>query len=162
MFMDLQDYSLDDLLMTAIKSEEDSYQLYSSLHDVVEDREISDKLKLLANEETGHKDKLLRIFKERFPDREMDYDMVTDVPLPWVDLAQGYMPIGDLLGQVMTAELITSDFYSSWKSIYPKEDEVSETLEWLSQMERSHYEIIRGMKKIFGERGNPSVKWEGI
>jgi rubrerythrin len=146
--MDLQEYSMKDLLLTAIKSEEDNYQLYSTLDSKMGDDEISSNLEFLAGEEKKHRALLERIFFNRFPDLDIRVDEIaTDVPLPMIDIAPGNYPVGDLLSQVMEAEKITADFYSSWKEIQPEQDkEMNRVLEDLSKWEMTHYDMVKEMR----------------
>lgn len=158
--MDLKDYSVKDLLLTAIKSEEDTYQLYDTLNSRLEGDRLSAKLNFLTEQELKHRKLLERFHSERFPGEEVDVnDITTDVPLPMIDIAPGYYPVGDLLGQVMESELITSEFYGSWKEINEKDDELDELLDYLSEWERKHYRIISELKKDLGEYGKEKVEW---
>ncbi len=159
--MDLQEYSMEDLLLTAIKSEEDNYQLYSTLNSKMGEDEISSDLEYLAGEEKKHRALLEKIFSNRFPQEEVNVDEIaTDVPLPMIDIAPGNYPVGDLLSQVMEAEKITADFYSSWKDIQPREDkEINKVLEDLSKWEMTHHDIVKDLRDKKKKSGK-KIKWQ--
>ena len=160
--MDLQDFPTDELLRTAIKSEEDSFQLYSTLNDYVKEEFLTGKLKFLAGEEKKHRAKLERIYFSRFPDRELEInDIATDVPLPLFKLDAGYHPVEDVLEKAMESELITSDFYSSWNDLIEDDQEISDVLSYLTSMERSHYEILKKEKERLEEGRSERIHWSG-
>jgi len=158
--MDLQEYSIKDLLLTAIKSEEDNYQLYSTLNYRVGDEALASKLDFLSNEEVKHKTMLEQMFSKHYPDEKVEVnDIATDVPLPMIEIAPGYYPVGDILSQVMEAELVTADFYSSWKDIYPDEDELKVLLDNLSGWEMSHYKLVKQLKESIKKNKMEKIQW---
>lgn len=159
--MDLQDYSTDELLKTAIKSEEDSYQLYSTLNSHVGGENLSERLKFLAGEEMKHRAQLERIYFSRFPDEDLEInEIATDVPLPLFKLDAGLVPVEDILEKAMESELITSEFYGSWNELIEDDREISDLLRYLKEMERTHYEILKSEKEKLD--GSGKIEWPGM
>jgi rubrerythrin len=68
--MDLSKYSLDDILVSAIKSEIDSKAVYTKISDSVKNFMMKDRMKFLAGEEEKHRQFLDSLYKKKFPGKE--------------------------------------------------------------------------------------------
>jgi len=64
--MDLSRYSLKDLLLTALKSEIESRDLYLKLAESVKNFLLKDRLNFLAEEEKKHKILFETLFRKNF------------------------------------------------------------------------------------------------
>lgn len=57
-------HTVDDILDFAIENEQNAADFYFELVDTTKDKSIRETFKLYANEEIGHKEKLISIKKE--------------------------------------------------------------------------------------------------
>ncbi|MCK4266784.1 MAG: Rubrerythrin, partial [Thermoplasmata archaeon] len=68
--MDLSEYSLEEIYLSAIKSEVDSGAAYLKLAQVVNNAFLSEKLRFLASEEQRHREMLEKAYRGNFPGKE--------------------------------------------------------------------------------------------
>ena len=95
--MDLSKYTEEDLLLSAIKSEVDSKEVYSKLADMVKNFFLKDRLKFLASEEEKHRIFLESLFMKKIPQKEIILPEKTPVPLPKLKIASEDIQISDVL-----------------------------------------------------------------
>ena len=145
MNMDISSYSLEDLLLAAIKSELEAEEVYLKLADRVKNPFLKGRLEFLANEERKHKAFLEGIFKESFPTKSIVLPRESVVPMPVVKLYGENGSMRDVivvLEDAMKAEKAASEFYSSLKDRF-KDSKIRKTLHYLSLMEQDHYRILQ-------------------
>ena len=110
--MDLSMYTLEDLLLAAIKSEMESNTTYTTLAKKVKNALLKDKLEFLANEEEKHKLVIEDIFRNHFPENEIHIPKKSPVPLPEI-VADEETPLSKILQSAMEAEKTAQEFYQS-------------------------------------------------
>lgn len=143
--MDIEDYSLEELLLAAIKSEIEAEKVYMELANRVKNPFLKGRLEFLSKEEARHRAFLEAIYKKTFPDSDMRIPEKTPVPLPEIQL---YGESGDMRDVIMVledgmrAEKAAHEFYSSLKERF-NDEKIRKTLHYLSIMELDHYEILK-------------------
>ena len=90
--MNLDSFKLEELLLTAIKSEIDSYKLYKKIAKKTKNGLLKDKLEFLAKEEEKHQEFIEDIYKNHYPDEKIRLPEETPVPLPKINLNEE-MPV---------------------------------------------------------------------
>ena len=140
--MDLEKYSIEDLLLTAIKSEVESKKTYLKLSKKVKNGLLQDKLEFLANEEEKHKIFIEEIFKNNFPGREITLPEKTLVPLPEIQIADEDTPISELLRSAMQVEKAAQDFYLALSKRFKDTPNIENTLIYFGTMELGHYKLL--------------------
>ena len=111
--MDINKYSKRDLLLTALKSEEDSKNVYHDLAGRVKNFMLKDKLEFLSTEEQKHFDFFSKLWKEAFPAEEIILPGKTPVPLPEITIDSEELRFSDIFLQAMNAEKAAHYFYLS-------------------------------------------------
>ena len=140
--MDLSKYSVEDLLLSALKSEVDSKEVYLKLAESVKNFFLKDRLKFLAGEEEKHRIFLESLFKKSLPGKDIKLPEKTPVPLPEIKIADETLPISEILLNAMDAEKAAQDFYSSLSERFKEETEVKKILQYFASMEMGHYKIL--------------------
>ncbi len=145
MKMDISSYSMEDLLLAAIKSEMDAQQVYLKLAESIKNPFLKGRLEFLANEEKKHKMFLEALFRKTFPNKTIVPPKESVVPLPEVKL---YGETGEMrdvivvLEDAMQAEKAAHEFYRSLEDRF-EDEKIRKTLHHLSIMEQDHYEILK-------------------
>jgi len=143
--MDITKYELDELLLTAIKSEMESEKVYRSLASTVKDPFLKNRLEFLASEEKGHRAFLEGLFKKKFPDKALVIPEKSRIPLPEIHLYGDTGRVRDVVAvmdEAMKAEEAAADFYNSIRDICTDE-RAKEILKYLALMEMDHYKILK-------------------
>jgi len=65
--VDLKKYTLEDLLLAAMKSEIESNTVYTKIAEQVKNGLLKDKMKFLAKEEAKHRKFIEQVYKGKFP-----------------------------------------------------------------------------------------------
>ena len=138
--MNLEEYNLKTLLLAAIKSEIDSGELYRTLANRVKNSLLKDRLNFLAGEEDKHRAYLEALYRQKFPDEEIEVPEKTPVPLPEVDPSESRL-LSEIIEDAMNAELAAKDFYESMKDLL-QDEENRRMLQILANMEQGHYDIL--------------------
>lgn len=141
--MDLSNYTLEQLILAAIKSEVDSNRVYSTLSGRVKNYVLKDRLNFLADEELKHREFLESFYKKKFPVEELVLPDKSPVPLPLVNIDNESMKIGELFFQAMEAEKASHDFYLEFSNMFEEEKEMQNMLTYLAFMEMNHYNILK-------------------
>ena len=110
--MDLDQYSTEDLILTALKAEVGAKEVYSTLADGVKNAYLRGRLEFLAGEEEMHRAFLDRLYRSEFEGREPVLPDTTPVPLPDIAIPSEQVPITSIFTQAMTAEKAASEFYA--------------------------------------------------
>jgi rubrerythrin len=156
--MDLSNFDLEDLLLAAIKSEEDSNKLYSKMAKKTRNGLLEDKLKFLANEEVKHRIFIEDIYRNHFPENKIVLPKETPIPLPKVDFSEE-KPLSILLKDAMKAEKYASDFYKSLAGYFEEGGKIHNTLLYFSDMEIGHYKILEMEKESMERYEEGDVYW---
>jgi len=160
--MDLTSYALEDLLLAAIKSEEESFQVYAKLADHIQNGLMKDKFQFLADEEKKHKRFITDLYKSEFPDKSLQLPDKSPVPLPGVEIPENEdIPISKVLDQAMAAEKAAHDFYLGLSERYD-DSSVKNMLHYFADMETGHYQMIKQEKESMQWFEQSDVYWPMI
>jgi len=145
--MDISIYDLEDLLLSAIKSEVDSGSLYSTLAKSVKNGFMIDKFQFLANEEKKHQTYLEDLFKSEFPDKSLEIPSSSPVPMPNVIIPKDEkIPVSSILTQAIDAEQAAHDFYLQLADQFKKTD-IKNMLHYFADMELGHLHLLEQEKQ---------------
>ena len=160
--MDLTSYDLEDLLLAAIKSEQESNQIYTKLANHVENGLMKDKFDFLAKEKQKHKQYISDLYKSEYPDKTLQLPKQTPVPLPEVTIPEDEnIPISKVLTQAMAAEQAAHDFYLALSERY-EDTTVKNMLHYFADMETGHYNILKQEKESMEWFEQSDVYWPMI
>lgn len=156
--MDLSSFNLEDLLLTAIKSEIESNNLYLDMAKKTNNGLFQDKLQFLAEEETKHKVYIEEIYMNHFPDKQIKIPNKTPVPLPEIIYTEE-TPMSTLLLQAMNAEQSASEFYKYCSELFEEGSKIHNTLLYFSDMEMGHYKLLEMEKESMERFEDADVYW---
>lgn len=140
--MDLSIYSVEDLMLTALKSEIEAKVAYTQLAEGVENYILKERLNFLAGEEEKHRGFFERFYKKNFPDKEMILPEESSIPLPQIKIDTENMPLSEILESAMEAEVAAHDFYNGLADRYEQQPDVKKMLLYIASMELGHYKIL--------------------
>lgn len=98
--MNLGQFSVEELLLAAIKSEVESKDIYTKLADKIKNGLIKDKFYYLASEEEKHRQYIEEVYLNHFPDQQIRLPKETPVPLPEIHMDED-TPISKILKEAM-------------------------------------------------------------
>ena len=156
--MNLEHYNIEELLLTAIKSEVESKELYKKLAKKTKNGLLEDKLIFLSNEEEKHRAFIEEIFMNHYPDKEIILPKETVVPLPKI-IYNEETPLSDILNQAMQAENAASKFYKSLSERFEKDSKIQNTLQYFADMEIGHFKILETEKESMERFEEGDVYW---
>jgi rubrerythrin len=156
--MDLGHYDLEDLLLAAIKSEQESNKLYSKMMKKTKNGLLQDKLEFLAKEEEKHREFIEEIYTNHYPDKELKLPDQTPVPLPEVKMSED-TPLSTLLKEAMNAEQSASHFYKNLADRFEEGSKINNTLKYFADMEIGHYKILEMEKNSMERYEEDDVYW---
>lgn len=159
--MDLNNFNLEDLLLSAIKSEEESSKIYKKIMKKTKNGLLQDKLKFLAKEEEKHKAFIEEIYMNHFPDKKINLPLKIPVPLPEIKVTNE-TPLSILLSEAMNAEDVASNFYKKLAERFEKGSKINNTLLYFSDMEIGHYKILEQEKYSMQRYEEDDVYWPMI
>lgn len=140
--MDLSKYTLEEIIVSAIKTEIEARDIYAKVSEMVKNPFLKPKLKFLSEEEERHRIFFEHFFKQKFPDREIILPEKTPVPLPEIKLEGEKTPVSKIFQHAMDAEKAAHDFYKSMAELFEAEPEVKNTLLYIAVMEMGHYRLF--------------------
>ncbi len=156
--MKLDHYDLDKLLLSAMKSEIESREVYIKLAEKTENGLLKDKLRFLADEEEKHRLFVEEIFKNHYPNEKIEMPDKSSVPLPGVNLDEE-TPLSKLLNQAMKAEEAASDFYKALAKRFENQTKMHNTLMYFADMEIGHFKILENEKESMERYEESDVYW---
>lgn len=159
--MNLEEYTLGDLFLSAIKSEIESRELYRKMANKTNNDLLKDKLEFLSREEEKHQKILEDIYKKNLRKEEIVLPKETPVPLPKINIKED-TPLSKLFRQAMEAEKAAYDFYISLAEKVKNESSVYNTLRYFSKMEMEHYKILELEKETVEGFEAADVYWPMI
>ncbi len=157
--MDLKIYSIDDLLLTAMKAEVESKNLYLKLADRVENFLLKDRLNFLSKEETKHYKFFENLFKQDYPNKTISLPEKNPVPLPKISFEIDSAPVSKILEDAMKAEKIAHDFYLGIAERYEKKPEIQKMFLYIAAMEMGHFRIIEIEKENAEKFEGFNMEW---
>lgn len=157
--MNLDKYTLEDLFLSAIKSEVESNKIYSDISKKIKNGLLQDKLDFLANEEEKHKKFVEDAYLNHFPDKDIILPKETPVPLPEIIIEDESMPLSRVLSKAMVAEMAAHDFYKSFADRFEEGSKLNNTLKYFSDMELGHYKLLEVEKESMERFEEADVYW---
>jgi len=157
--MNLSEYNLEDLFLTAIKSEIESNKLYSNLAKKIQNGLLQDKLEFLAKEEEKHKNFIEDEYRNHFPDKKINLPKETPVPLPEILIDDENIPLSKIFMSAMQAEKAAQDFYKSFADRFEEGTKINHTLKYFSDMELGHYKLLEIEKESMERFEEADVYW---
>ncbi len=148
--MDLSKFSLEDLLLAAVKSEVESKAIYEKIARSVSNALLKERFEYLAEEEDKHRRFIEGIYRGKFPGKEVKLPETTPVPLPKMEFSSEEVPLSDILTRAMEAELAAHEFYKSLAERFSSEEdrETRRILQFFSSMEMGHYHILKLEREV--------------
>jgi rubrerythrin len=160
--MNLRKYTLEDLLLAAIKSEIESNETYINIAKQVKNGLLKDKLKFLASEEKKHRTFIENLYKKKFPKKKLIIPKTTPVPLPPFVIPGEDTPLSTLLKSAMQAEKSAHEFYQDLSKQFIKENKIRNTLAYFADMELQHYKILEIEKESMDRFEEADVYWDMV
>ncbi len=157
--MELDEYSLEDLILSAIRAEIDANGVYSTLAEGVRNAFLKERLTFLAGEEEKHRAFLEELYGRRFPNAELVVPETTMVPLPEVRLPHEQVPLSQVFGDAMEAEMAASEFYSTLAERFTDDLDVRKTLHYFSSMEMGHYNLLAAERDMIDRYEDYDEMW---
>jgi len=156
--MDLNNFKLEDLLLSAIKSEQESNKLYTKMIKKTKNGLLRDKLEFLAKEEEKHREFIEELYINHFPEKDLIIPNQTPVPLPEVKMTDD-TPLSTLLKDAMSAEQAASEFYKTLAGRFEEGSKIHNTLHYFADMEIGHYKILEMEKNSMERFEEDDVYW---
>lgn len=157
--MDISIFSLEDLLLAAIKSEIDSRTVYQMLASRIENAFLKDKLRFLADEEEKHRKVVESIFRKKIPNKAISLPEKSPVPLPEIR-TEG--PVSEVFESAMQAEMAAHDFYRQLSETFINDSALKRTMVYLAMMEMGHYRLLELEKETIDRYEEYETAWPGI
>jgi len=157
--MDLDGYTLEGLLLTAIRSEMDARVVYSTLADRVENALLSNRLTFLAAEEERHQALLESEYRRRFGGRDPEPPDDSPVPLPEIEIPGEDFVLSEILTQAMEAEMAARDFYLSLAGRFEDAPETRTMLLHFARMEMGHYHLLEAERASIETFEEYDIDW---
>jgi len=141
--MDLSIYSVEDLILTARKSESEAQQAYAGLAGGVENFALKERLNFLAGEEEKHGQFFERLYHKQYAGKEMVQPQGdSPVPLPEISIDTENVPLSEILESAMKAETAAREFYLGLADRFDGQPEIQRMLHYIASMELGHYKIL--------------------
>ena len=140
--MNLKQYKMEDLLLTAVKAEVDARDVYRKVAARVHNAMLVDRLEFLAGEEEKHRGYFEAQFHKDFPGKKICLPEKGVVPLPEVKLEGEDTPLSKVFEQAMEAELAAYDFYRGIAGLYADEA-TRNMIFYVASMEMGHYRLLQ-------------------
>jgi rubrerythrin len=157
--MDLKKYTLEDLLLAAMKSEVESNAVYTTIAQRIKNGLLQDKLEFLAKEEEKHRQYVEQVYKKKFPGKKVVLPKTTSVPLPPLTIPDEDTPLATVLKSAMQAEQTAHDFYESLSKQFQNDATIRNTLSYFAGMELQHYKILEIEKESMERFEEADVYW---
>ena len=157
--MNLEEFDLEDLLLSAIKSEMESREVYIYMAGKAINGLLQDKLEFLAKEEEKHRLYIEGIYRKKFNRKKINIPSESPVPIPFVSYKNENVPLSKILKNAMESEKAASDFYKSLSDKFTKNPEIKNTLIYFSDMEMQHYKILEMEKESMERFEEGDVYW---
>jgi rubrerythrin len=140
--MDLREYTLEEVLLAAIKSEIEAKEVYEKVAERVKNALLRDKLKFLAKEEEKHREIFEGIFRNRFPSKKLLLPEKSPVPLPDLKIESQMVKISEIFEMAMKAEKAAHDFYIGIAEYFQDDPDTQKEIYYIASMELGHYKIF--------------------
>ena len=145
--MDLSKYSLEDLILLGIKSEEVAKEVYERVARDAKNPFLRTRLSALAQEEDRHRDILVELYKDLFDGKEPhppeNPDFIPEFPeIRLFKELGGTTDVRKILEGAMQAELSAKDYYESIAKMM-KDPKIQTIMRYMAKIEEGHYKILK-------------------
>jgi len=145
--MDLSKYSLEDLILLGIKSEEVAKEVYEKIAEEAKNPFLKTRLSALAEEEDRHKKILVELYKDLFSGKEPEPPENPDfIPeFPEIRIFRelgGTTDMRKILEGAMQAELSAKDYYESIADMMD-DKRIKTIMRYMAKIEEGHYKILK-------------------
>jgi rubrerythrin len=140
--MDLKKYSMEEVFLSALKSEVGAKRIYSLLAKRIKNAYIKDRLMFLAGEEEKHRMGLEKLYKKEMKKKTVKLPRTTPVPLPAIKEPGPSTPVSEVIASAMNAEKAAQDFYLSFAALFPPGSDQGWLLIYFANMEKGHYQLL--------------------
>ncbi len=145
--MDVSKYSLEDLLLLGIKSEEVAKEEYQKIADEAKNPFLKTRLSALAQEEDRHKEILVELYKDLFNGKEPvppeDPDFIPEFPEIRIFKELGETTdMRKILEGAMQAELSAKEYYESIAEMMD-DPKIKTIMRYMAKIEEGHYKILK-------------------
>ncbi len=145
--IDLSKYSLEDLILLGIKSEEVAKEVYENVAKQAKNPFLKNKLKALAEEEDRHRAILVELYKDLFNGKEPEPPENPNF-IPEFPEIRIFREIGEttdmrkVLEGAMQAELSAKEYYEGIAEIV-KDARIKRIMRYMGKIEEGHYKILK-------------------
>jgi len=157
--MDLNAFSMEDLLLSALKAETESREAYNKLAQAVKNALLKDRLKFLSAEEEKHRGFFETLYQQRFQGKEIVLPEKSPVPLPEIKIEDEKLRISEIFWSAMQAETAAHDFYQSLAEQFTEDPQVKKMLLYIATMEMGHYKLLEIEKENAEKFEAYDVEW---
>ncbi len=145
--MDISKYSLEDLILLGIKSEEVAKETYTNLAKDAKNPFLKSRLEELAKEEDRHKEILVELYKDLFngkePNPPENPDFIPEFPeIRIFKELGGITDIRKVLEGAMQAELSAKEYYESIANMMDNV-RIKTIMKYMAKIEEGHYKILK-------------------
>lgn len=145
--MDLSNYTLEDLILTALKSEIEARDFYKGVAERINNFLLRDRILFLSGEEEKHRGVFVKIYEDNFPGKEIILPQKNPVPLPELKIEEEKVPLSEVFWIAMQAEKSAHDFYISLSNLFPSESKERKMLLYIASMEMGHYQLLQAERE---------------
>jgi len=156
--MDASIYDIEDLLLSAMKAEQDSNHIYSSIADKVDNYLLKDKFNFLAGEEQRHYTYVEDVYKNHFPNKTVSLPEKTKVPLPEITMNED-TPVSTIVTQAMESEQAAHEFYQAMATRFTNDGKIQSMLLYFADMELGHYKLLEIEQQAMQRFEEADVYW---
>lgn len=135
-----------EVLGMAVKAEIESAQLYHMMSKRVKNRVVRSKLAFLEGEEEKHRALLEDLYAKTFPQAPLSLPETSPIP-PVTRALKKELTLKKLFQVAMEAEQKSEAFYAHLAAEI-KDPTGKSMLSYLSQMERGHYQLLKGEYEV--------------
>ncbi len=139
--MDLSSFTIEELLLSAIKSEVDARDMYKQAADRMDNPFLKARLHFLADEEEKHRMYFTWLLRNKVPEAFLELPSDSVVPLPDIGCIEEDVPITILLRKAMEAETAAKAYYEEMADLF-EDRKVKRTLLLLAMMEEAHHNLL--------------------
>jgi rubrerythrin len=157
--MKLAKYELEEIILSAIRSEIEANELYRTLARHVRNAFMKDKLVFLAGEEEKHRKYLVGLYRKQFPRKKLAVPLATSVPLLPLKMPDPVTPRSEVIEKAMAAEKAASDFYTSFAGRFEPGSDEERTLTYFSIMEQGHLKLLDIERELMVRQEYYEAEW---
>ncbi len=145
--IDLSKYSLEELILLGIKSEEVARDVYLKLAEGAKNPFLQTRLKALGEEEERHREIMVNLYKDLFEGKEPNPPDNPDF-IPEFPEIRIFREIGEttdmrkILEGAMQAELSAKEYYEEIANMM-EDKRIKTIMKYMAKIEEGHYKILK-------------------